>query len=325
MKFLCAGMFPALQRTMTLTSLKTGTVNRVRSVTESVGGKPVNTARVLKTLGADPVLFGFAGGDNRTTVERLLEEEGIIHRFVRTSAPVRLAQTLLADDAADFTELVEEGPVLTAGDWQRFQAAFADIVTGNLTTVVLSGTLPAHAPVNAYAQMLAAAPGNTPIILDTAGPALIAALPFKPALVKINANELFQTTGTATNGNISGAEIEKAARVLISSGADAVGVTQGGNNAWLVTRHDTKRFVIPAVTVISTLGCGDAVNAGIAFSLRRCRDMERAFAFGLACGVSNAMHRLPGMIDPSQTDAIAARIIAEPHRSARKPAAAPPA
>ena len=324
MRYLCAGMFPALQRTLTLATLKTGAVNRVRSVTESVGGKPVNAARVLKRLGADPMLFGFAGGDNRTTVERLLDEEGIIHRLVRTSAPVRLAQTLLADDAADFTELVEEGPVLAAGDWQRFQAAFAEIVTGDLAAVVLSGTLPAHAPVNAYAQMIAAAKGGAPIILDTSGPALTAALPLEPTLVKINANELFQTTGSAAAGEIRGDDIEKAAQALISSGAQAVGVTQGGNTAWLVTRHAARRFTIPKVTVISTLGCGDAVNAGIAFSLRQCRDMEKAFVFGLACGVSNAMHRLPGMIDPSQVNAIAARIIAEPHRSARKPAASPP-
>jgi len=317
-------MFPALQRTLTLASLKTGTVNRVRGVAESVGGKAVNTARVLKLLGADPLLFAFAGGGNRETVERLLDAEGISHRFVRTAAPVRLAQTLLADDATDFTELVEEGPVLPPEDWRRFQAEFKGALTGDIGAMVLSGTLPPHAPVDAYARMLAAA-GTIPVILDASGPFLTASLPHNPALVKINATELFLTTGRATGSRPRGADIEEAAQTLIAGGAHAVGITCGGDDAWLVTPRELLRFPIPPVTVISTLGSGDAVNAGIAFALRQHRGLEAAFAFGLACGVSNAMHRLPGMIDPAQTDAIAARIIAKPHRSAKRSAASPPA
>jgi len=297
-------MFPALQRTLTLNSLKPGAVNRIGSVTESVGGKAVNTARVLKTLGGEPTLFGFAGGDNAVTVKRLLMAEGIAYRFVQTEAPVRLAQTLLVKDAEDFTELVEDGPLLTPEDWQRFQAMFAETLTDKPAAAVISGTLPAHAPVTAYAQMLAAV-GAIPVILDASGPALSAALPQKPALVKINVAELFLSVGADPDTPADGREIEAAAHTLIAGGATAVGVTQGGQTAWLVTPQHIRQFSIPAVSVISTLGCGDSVNAGIAFALSQYRSLEEAFAFGLACGVSNAMHRLPGMIDPEQVQAIA--------------------
>nr|MBC8205536.1 1-phosphofructokinase [Kiritimatiellota bacterium] len=102
MKILCCGIFPALQRTLELKTLKTGAVNRVRSVTQSVGGKATNAARVLKTLGADPLLFGFTGGDTGSTIKKLLDNEGIGHVFVETSVPTRTAQTLLTDDAPDF-------------------------------------------------------------------------------------------------------------------------------------------------------------------------------------------------------------------------------
>lgn len=325
MRLLCAGLFPALQRTLTLASFKTGTVNRVHRVTESVGGKAANAARVLKTLGADPLLFTFAGGNNRTSVERLLDAEGIAYRFVRTTAPVRLSQTLLTDGAGDFTELVEEGPALQPGDWERFLARFRETLTSDIAAAVVSGTVPPHAPADIYARMLTAANDTIPVILDTSGKALATALPMRPALVKINAAELLMTTGTGRGGRAGKTAIEAAAHLLMEGGAAAVGITRGGEDAWLVTPQRTRRFLIPRVAVVSTLGCGDAVNAGIAFALLQGRNLEEAFVFGLACGVSNAMHRLPGMVDPAQVGAIAARIIAEPRRSARRSAASPPA
>jgi fructose-1-phosphate kinase PfkB-like protein len=49
MKILCCGIFPALQKMLKLKPLKLGAVNRVRSVSRSVGGKATNAARVLKT------------------------------------------------------------------------------------------------------------------------------------------------------------------------------------------------------------------------------------------------------------------------------------
>ncbi len=324
MKMLCAGLFPALQRTLSLDVLESGAVNRVRHVIETVGGKAVNTARVLNTLGADPILLGFAGGDNRITVERLLDAERITHRFVQTDAPVRLAQTLLVAKASDFTELVEEGPVPEPGDWRRFLATFSALQRENIAGMVISGTLPAHAPVTIYAQMLASASLSYPVILDTAGPALTAALRYRPTLVKINAAELFLTVGMKDADTDNEADIQTAARRLIEGGAMAVGVTRGARDAWLITGPHAQRFTLPVVNVISTLGCGDAVNAGIAFALRQHRGLEAAFAFGLACGVSNAMHRLPGMVDPAQTDTIAARIIVKPHPSVKRSAASPP-
>lgn len=288
MKTLCCGIFPALQRTLELKSLKPGAVNRVCSVTLSVGGKATNAARVLKTLGGDPLLFGFAGGNNGAAIKRLLDAEGIAHAFVETGAETRTSQTLLADDAHDFTELVEEGPELAAADWKnllkRFQAAEKE-------SVIISGTLPVHAPQEIYAELIQAAQGK-PLILDTSGKPLLAALELQPSLVKINAAELLKTMNST--------DIEDAAWEMLAHGAGAVGVTHGAKNALLVTREETVRFSIPKVDVVSTLGSGDSVNAGIAFALQKGSSLKEAFVFGLACGASNAMNRLPGVVTPEQ-------------------------
>jgi len=297
MKTVCCGIFPALQRTLELKSLKPGAVNRVRAVTLSVGGKATNAARVLKTLGGSPLLFGFAGGENGEAIRRLLNHEGIQHAFVETAAETRVCQTLLADDASDFTELVEEGPKLVSNVWKNLLNNFQTLETDS---VIISGTLPAHAPQEIYAELIQAAQGK-PVILDTSGKPLLAALEHRPALVKINAAELLQTTKLS--------DIKEAVQELIAHGACAVGITQSADTALLVTPEETIRFSVPKVNVASTLGCGDSVNGGIAVAMQKGSSLKEAFVFGLACGASNAMNRLPGVVHLDQIAELVPKIL----------------
>ncbi len=318
MKILCCGIFPALQRTLELKTLKTGAVNRARSVTRSVGGKATNAARVLAALGAEPLLFGFAGGNTGTAIKHLLSEEDIPHRFVETEIETRTCQTVLADDADDFTELIEDPPPLPAHDWKSLAKAFAEI-EGDFDRIIFSGTLPAHAPDDIYAELIAAT-DPTKVILDTAGTPLLTALEQRPTLVKINAGELAKTVGspggdTRPTKNYHGAapklrggDIVELAQELIAQGAGAVGITQGPDSASLITPNETVQFKIPKVDVKSTLGCGDSVNAGFAFSLGKGNSFTEAFVFGLACGASNAMNRLPGVVHLEQIEKLVQQI-----------------
>jgi len=300
-------MFPALQRTLELKTLKTGSVNRARCVTRSVGGKATNAARVLKALGAESLLMSFTGGDTGTAVRHLLDKENIPHRFVETAVETRTCQTILADNAHDFTELIEEAGPLPARDWKALLKAFAEIESG-FDHIIFSGTLPAHAPEDIYVELIAAAdPSN--VILDTSGAPLLAALEQRPALVKINAEELLKTRiqmhDHAAEFYI---EIEEAAQELIAQGAGAVGITQGADSALLVTPNETLWFAIPQIEVKSTLGCGDSVNAGIAFSLCKGNSLIEAFVFGLACGAANAQTAMPGVVKPEQISELAQQI-----------------
>ncbi len=307
---LCVGLFPALQRTLELAALNVGGVSRIRNVVLSTGGKAVNSARVLHTLGNAPLLFGFSGGDTGRTLGLLMAEEGLAQSLVEASAPVRLCQTLLADNVNDFTELVEEGPALPDSDWQRLRCAFDEILACRpVSMIILAGSVPASAPSAIYADLLACASGHgVPCLLDTSGQALLNALPQRPAWVKINLAELFISVGRPCPRDPLEAEVEAAARELIAVGAQTVGITHGGTAAWLVTPTSQRRFAIPKVPVVSTLGCGDAVNAGIAHALHEGQSLEDAFGFGLACGISNATHRMPGHIAPWQIPDLVGRL-----------------
>ena len=299
MKILCCGFFPALQRTLSFAKVEIGTVNRARSVIRSVGGKATNSVRVLKTLGAEPLLLGFAGGYTGMAIRGLLDDENIAHQFIDTEIETRTCQTVLADNAVDFTELIEDTPPLSAHDWKSIVKTFIEIEAG-FDRIIFSGTLTKHAPVDIYAELLAST-NPEKVIIDTVGAPLSAALSQRPALVKINRAELRSTIG-------NDGETEALARELIDCGAGAVGVTEGADSAMLVLSDKTIRFKIPKVKVVSTLGCGDSVNAGIAFMLSKGGSLPESFMFGLACGIANAQTSMPGLIETAVVADVSSQI-----------------
>jgi len=314
MKILCCGIFPALQRTLELKTLKIGAVNRVRSVAQSVGGKATHAARVLKTLGVcpaegmgiDPLLVGFAGGENGEAIRRLLTEESIEHAFVETEAETRVCQTLLAGDADDFTEIIEDTAPLSSKDWKNLVQKFQPLEKES-DAIILSGTLPAHVPQAIYSELLRGTENKT-VIIDTSGAPLLAALEHRPTLVKINASELQSASQSDDRQSGLPFNLKEAAQELMAQGAGAVGITQGAGSALLVTPKETIECSIPKVEVKSTLGCGDSVNAGIAFALQKESSLTEAFVFGLACGAANAQTAMPGVVDPAAVATLAQQI-----------------
>jgi tagatose 6-phosphate kinase len=291
MKILCCGFFPALQRTIEYASFRPYEANLARNTTLFVGGKATNTTRVLKTLGADPLMLSFIGGGNGKTVRDLLDAEQHPCRWVETQAETRICQTLLAADTGIITELVEDSPPLSAGEWKAFVKTFSGL-QGAFDFIVFSGNLPPHAPQDIYAELLSLTDGRK-VLIDTSGAPLLAALEHRPAVVKINAEELSMTVRPSESP-------QESARELIACGAGAVGITSGENPAMLVTPGGVQTFTVPQIKALNPIGSGDAVSAGTAFALTEGRPLSEAFRFGLACGTSNAMNMEPGMVTLDQ-------------------------
>lgn len=295
MKMLCCGFFPALQRTLEYKTLRLGEVNRARQVCVSASGKATNSARVASQLGADVQLISFAGGANGEQLRELLAKEAFEFKAIATRAETRICQTLLADDPSECTELVEENPPPSAADWNALIRQF-ELCAQRAEQIVLSGNLPPHAPQEIYAELLARAEGKA-VLIDSSQEPLLAALPQIPSLVKLNAKELANTVRHCDD------PIEQA-RELIARGAGAVGITRGAEPAHLVTPSSVVRFSIPTIEAVNPTGSGDAVNAGVCFALAKGSALPEAFAFGLACGTSNAMSSQPGVISARQIAAL---------------------
>lgn len=299
MKILCCGFFPALQRTIEYKSFRPGEVNRAVRVSVSASGKATNTARVLSLLGTDATMLSFAGGANGDTVRRLLEPTGFNCRWVETEAETRICQTLLCDETGSCTELVEENPPPSSRDWKHFVQTFAQIESG-FDRIVFCGNLPPSAPQEIYDELISHTDGGK-VLIDSSKAPLLATLPHRPSVVKLNTEELAMTVKDTYDPT-------EQARELIAQGAGAVGITQGKDSAMLVTPDSIYRYTIPQVKALNPIGSGDSVSAGISFALAKGSALPEAFAFGLACGTSNAMNIEPGVIHPDHLGNLAKQI-----------------
>src|SRR5690554_6781530 len=68
---------PALDRIIYLESFSPGKLNRCKKTVVRAGGKGINAARILKTLGVEVEVLGIVGAYTGDKIRELLAEEGI--------------------------------------------------------------------------------------------------------------------------------------------------------------------------------------------------------------------------------------------------------
>src|SRR5208282_1639928 len=103
MKILCLGTTPAVQRVMVFRKLALDAVNRAATTLDGAAGKSINVAKVLKTLGEQPVATGFLGGDRGEFLRMALREKGIESDFVTVSTWTRQCLTMIDESAGTHT------------------------------------------------------------------------------------------------------------------------------------------------------------------------------------------------------------------------------
>lgn len=180
---------PALDITYRVPAMRRGASHRVADHRERAGGKGLNVSRVLHLMGHGTRAAGLAGGPAGRAVLAELSATGIAHSFTRIDAPTRRTLTIV-DDQGSATAFNENGPRITETEWTRFRHDLATLLD-SADVLVLSGSVPPGLPADAYGSLLAAAQRcGIPTVLDADGPALLAALPAGPAVIKPNADEL---------------------------------------------------------------------------------------------------------------------------------------
>jgi 1-phosphofructokinase len=249
----------------------------------------VNVSRALLANQVPSVAVVTVGGADGDQLVRLLEADGIPFHAVPVSGRTRSNVTIAEPDGV-VTKLNEPGEPLTR---QELDAA-ADAVLAETETaswVVTCGSLPPGAPVEIYARMCEFFSGaGVRVAVDASGPALLAAVAARPALIKPNRDELAEAVGHPVDS--IGDAIE-AARELRDRGAQSVLASLGADGAVLVDDDGVTIGEAPIAEPRSTVGAGDSLLAGFLAAGARGRS---ALAEGLAWGaaaVSLPASRMP--------------------------------
>jgi tagatose 6-phosphate kinase len=235
--------------------------NRPASVAGRAGGKGVNVARVLRSLGVAVTAVAPLGGATGERIRADLAAADIALTAVPVAGETRCTTTIVETDSGGATSLNELGPARTAREWALVVAATAELLP-DASVLVLSGSLPPGVSVSGYAELVTLArAARVPVLLDASGPALSAGVAAGPDVVKPNADELLAVTGEADPLRAV-ARLARTARagtaVIASFGPE--GMVAGTDEGWW-------RATPPASVRGNATGAGDAAVAALARGL----------------------------------------------------------
>ncbi|MEU2929803.1 1-phosphofructokinase family hexose kinase [Streptomyces sp. NPDC007251] len=246
----------ALDLTYRVRSLRPHASHRVSEVVERAGGKGVNVARVLAALGHEVTVTGFAGGGTgREIRDRLAGVPGLTDALVPVAGPTRRTIAVVDELSGDTTQLNEPGPQIAPAEWGAFLDRYDELLP-SASAVALCGSLPPGVPVGAYASLVRVARAHrVPVLLDTSGEPLRRGVAARPDLVKPNADELAELTGSH--------EPLRATQDARRRGAHAVVASLGPQGLLAVTPEGRWRAAPPAAVHGNPTGAGDSAVAGL--------------------------------------------------------------
>lgn len=292
---------PSLDRTVEVDALVRGAVLRATGGRIDPGGKGVNVSRALAAHGVLTTAVLPIGGAEGAQLAWLLGEAGVSVELVPVEGAVR-ANVSIAEPDGTVTKVNEPGPVLTAAELRELTRATVGAATG-ASWVAVCGSLPPGAPVDLYADLVGAVRDSAArTVVDTSGPALVAALAARPGLVKPNREELAEAVGSPVDSLHAAVEAATRLRAL---GAEQVLASLGADGAVLCTADGCWWGTAPVADPVSSVGAGDATLAGFLSVLG---GGPEALAEALAWGA--AAVQLPGsrMPRPHDLDRAAVRV-----------------
>jgi len=143
---------PAIDRTIILPGLVPGHVHRAERVIVVAGGKGLNVARAIRTLGGDPFCMGFAGGHAGHLLADLAQSEGLRFLWTWVNRETRTCLILVPPDG-DGTVINEPGAPVASTDWKQLQNDVQQFVS-SANTVCISGSLPPNSSAEALQGLM---------------------------------------------------------------------------------------------------------------------------------------------------------------------------
>ncbi len=293
---------PAIDQTVRLVRLQPGHVHRARSSRDDAGGKGINVAACLADWGVPTTALGVLGDGNDGVFSALFAERSIADGCLRIPGHTRTNIKLVEEASGETTDINLPGLSLCDADLDAVSGRLATLLQPGLP-VVLSGSLPAGLPADAWAQLQAqAGAAGARVLLDTSGDALVAALSGAqgalPYAVKPNRHELEAWTGTSLPDRSA---LLAAGQALVERGVALVAISMGIDGALFIDRSGALVARPPRLAQGSTVGAGDAMVAGIAAALL---EPSLDLAGGARLATAFSMSRLESgdarRLDPAQ-------------------------
>ena len=289
---------PALDITAEVEELVPYRKLRGRLVGVHPGGGGVNVARVLHAFDIAVRAVVAVGGESGAGLVADLEREGVDVRPVQTGSDTRRSVTIWVRSTFEHFRILVEGEPQDEVVWRTCLDAVGE--AGSPAFVVLSGSMPPGVPTDAVGACAQRARElGARFVCDTSGAALQAAAQAGADLIKPSRRELRDLV--APGQELEEFDHRDGARRAVALGARAVVVSLGADGAFLTTADGVEAdFASPEIDVVSSVGAGDSMVAGIVLGLLQGRPLPAATRLGVAAGTATCLEPGTALCRPEE-------------------------
>lgn len=302
-RFVTVTLNPAIDLTVGLDHLAPGEVHRALTAMSNPGGKGVNVAACLADWGADVTATGFLGAGNAHVFEVLFRDKQVSDGFLRLPGETRINVKLTEPDGRT-TDINLPGLPMEVEHLSRLNDRIKAL---SPTLLVLSGSLPVGLPVSAWADLAGHwQRRGVRVLLDISGEPLMEALgrPTLPFAVKPNRDELAAVMGPIPDD----AALLNHARALHRKGIELVVISLGSDGALFVSAEGALHAAPLKVGVVSSVGAGDAMVAGLCAGIAEEAGLERLARLATAFAAAKLRKIGPHLPPQQDVEALASAV-----------------
>lgn len=285
---------PSIDLTNYIDGFDYGGLNRTVKSRLDAGGKGLNVALALATLGSQTVCAGFMHTDNANMFADKLRRGDAGYDFVylkghtRTNVKVVNIQDGITTEINQSGDPVPENCVESMDELCEKHARRSDYM-------IFTGSTPPGIDSGYYAKLIRIANSHgCRCVLDADGSRLQSGIESIPYMIKPNRFELEQLIGEKI---VTLNDIKAASLKLIQKGIGVVAVSMGADGAFITDGKSSYFCKAYRINVRSTVGAGDSMVAALTHSLSCGETLLDAFASGVAASAAACLVEGTDMFD----------------------------
>lgn len=274
---------PAIDYYIDIDRFELGELNKANGAYTLPGGKGINVSKVLKNFEVKSVALGFYGGFTGNYIKTHLKDYGIKDNFIELEEDTRI--NIKLKTFHNESEISGKSPNISNKNIEELFKLIGNIKEKDI--LILSGSVPNSISDSIYKDIidLLKNKNDIKIILDSRDKAFKKAIKSGIFLSKPNKNELEEYF----NKEIKGFEdIVFYSRKLIKEGAQNLIVSMGKEGSILITKNSVYRGNAPKGKLISSVGAGDSMVAGIVYGISKGLSIEESYKYAIASGSATA-------------------------------------
>ncbi|WP_295163012.1 1-phosphofructokinase [uncultured Brachyspira sp.] len=275
---------PAVDYYMDMNRYEEGELNKVNNSYTLAGGKGINVSKVLKNFAIESIALGFCGGFTGEYIKADLKKYGIKEKFISLSENTRINVKIKTEKKE--TEIMGKSPKILQENIDKLFSVIDTIQDNDI--LVLSGSVPSSVKEDIYKDIIqkTKSKNNLKIILDSRDNAFKIAVKENVFITKPNRKELSEYFGKDIRTVY---DIIIYAKELVKDGSENVIVSLGEDGSVLVNKDEAYIGNAPEGELISSVGAGDAMLAGIVYGISKNLSIVDSYKYAIASGTSTAL------------------------------------